>query len=708
MPVPASSHIHTFLNEPIAIQANGADYYGIFGDTGIPGVARYDHAAQILEIGNPRGASTAPIQADDHNNPAVLRLSTGKILTAYSEHPGKCWASLSPNADSVAGTWTETQLYDGSTYYNSYAHLCQTNDSQNTIFWFFREGQTVGSGMPISFRINQADGAGGSWTASASTVKLITQSSQRPYFRIAPSGRRIDILYTNGQPNEVSTNSLYHLYLMVSTDGTQFSAYKADGTLIDTWAITGGTGTVNSTSLPLATSAGTQIYSGSTNRCWIADAQWVSGTLCCCYPVYSTTTNTSDTHLYRRATYDSGAGTWSHEDICYAGDSLTPSTVGRVPHWLYPDSATSGEIYYFPGLCLDPATPDVVYLAKKYGDGDARVQTWTRSGTWSKTADLTGASGNGRLNFRPLPVLGSSPSNILWPSATTYTTYLSYATTAPGTLQTLTLSHTTKESSPVWTSTKAPNGIKAFYLMSEGTGTTVADLSGAYGGTISGGSLTWGSDSYGANLSGFSNSIAIVADSLAASGYFDSGVFPKWIAVLYKSLSSATGQYMAGFGNSGSNTPLFGAVVNNNADNLIGGVYRDASNVQNQVQPTKTRDTAYHTLYVVAETASLLRVFSDGVQLGTPATNTTGSVSFDRFTIGGLRRTSQGSGASGSTISAAYLGSGAVPSPLHLHLDLINGQFLGSFDATAIDLSAVSSSAAVGGTTGAVIINLGR
>ena len=704
MPVPASSHIHTFFNEPIAFRSGDASYFGLFGDTGIVGVGRYDHAKQIYEVGNPRGLSAAPIQVDDHNNPAVIRLHTGKILAAYGEHPGKAWASLSPSADEVTGTWTETQVADGSSLYNSYAHLAQTNDDLNTIWWFFRKGQTTTGGMPVCFRLNQNSGAGGSWQAPVELFTNTNQANQRPYFRMAWTGRRIDICYTDGQPDEANNCSLYHLYVVVSTDGTEFSVYKADGTLVDTWAITGGTGSVNGKTLPLNVSDGTKIYDGSTNEAWVWDVQWVDGTLYCCYPVFSQTTSANDTHLYRRATY-SGTS-WTHEDICYAGDSLTPATVGRVPHWIYPDANTA-QAFYSPGICLDPLVPDRLYLGKKYGDGDVRIQRWDKSGTWSKTADLTGASGNGRVNARPFPVLGDS--NALWFSANPYTTYLSYTTGEPGLVVPLTLSHTSKASTPVWTPAKAPNGTLAMYLIHEGSGTSVADLSGSHGGTITGGSLTWGSDSYGANLSGFSNSIAIVADTLAATGSFDGAVFPKWIAVLFKSLSSATGQYLAGFGNSGSNTPLYGAVVNNNADNLAGGVYRDASNVQNQVHVTRTRDTGYHTLISIAESASIYRAFYDGLQLGT-ATSTTGSVSFDRFTIGGLRRTSQGSGASGCTISAVIVGSGALPSPLHLHLDLINGQFLGSFDAAqgSVNAAGISSSTAVGGTSGAVIINLGR
>jgi hypothetical protein len=679
--VPSPSHIHTWFNEPIAVKSGNATYYGIYTDTGVLGVGRYDHAKQIYEVGHPR-ADLSPIQVDDHNNPAVLPLSNGKILAAYAEHPGKSWAAISNAADSVTGGWTETQLYDGSTYHQSYAHLAQTDDDQKTIWWFFREGVNVSNAMPITFRINQNGGAGGSWTANGSTVKLVANGTQRPYFRIAKSGRRIDILYTDGHPTEVSTNSLYHVYLVVNTAGTQYSLYKGDGTLIDTFPIAGGTGVVNGTTLPISTTTGTKIYDGATSKCWIWDVQWVGGTLYACYPTFSTTTNTDDTHKYRRATYN--GSTWTHEDVCYAGDSLTPSTVGRVPHWIYPDAATSGETRYSPGICLDPNTADRVYLGKKYGDGDVRIQQWDKSGgNWSKTSDLTGASGNGKVNARPFPVQGSSPSQVIWFTANPYTNYTSFTTRQPGLLVPPTLRRLYKPTTPVYAGASAPRGTKAYYLMSEGLGTAVADVTGSYPGTITGGPLTWNQDEYGPSLSGFSSTIAVVADSLASSGFFDGGTFPKWIGILYKSTAATTGQYLVGFGNSGSTNPIFGATVNNSADNQAGGNYRDAANVQNQVSVAKARDLGYHTLLIVAESASSFRAFGDANYLGA-ATNATGAVTFDRFTIGALRRATQGSPASGATISAVVAGSGSYPSPIHIHCDFMSGQFLGTYSLGSV------------------------
>lgn len=93
--LPSNSHSNTWFNEPIAVYRDGYDYYGIYGDTGIVGVAKYDREREFLEIWHPRGKTAAAIQVDDHNHQAVLALHYGKILSAYSEHPGQGWALLS-------------------------------------------------------------------------------------------------------------------------------------------------------------------------------------------------------------------------------------------------------------------------------------------------------------------------------------------------------------------------------------------------------------------------------------------------------------------------------------------------------------------------------------------------------------------------------------------------------------------------------------
>jgi hypothetical protein len=316
------------------------------------------------------------------------------------------------------------------------------------------------------------------------------------------------------------------------------------------------------------------------------------------------------------------------------------------------------------------------------------VQQWGKvAGVWGKTADLTGGASNGFVNARPFSVVGSSPTQVIWWKGL-YTHYSSFSTKVPTLLTPLTLSRRAKPSSPIWTPSRAPVGTKAYYLIREGSGLAVADVTGSYPGTITGGTLPWGVDELGNFLSGFSGTVALVADTLAASGLFDGGVYPKWIAILYKSLTSATGEYLASFGAAAGTNPMFAGVVNNNADNLVGGIIRDTAGANNQGHVTKTRDNGYHTLFVLAESASSFRVYSDSLQV-VAGTNAMGAVTYDKFTIGALRRqAAQSNPATGCIISSVVVGSGSTPSPIHMHCDLVSGQFLGTWAIPTVASSA--------------------
>ena len=665
----SQSHIHTFFTQELAVQSGDFTYFGIYGDDGCPGVAKYDNIKKTIQIGSPR---KVPIDRDDHNNPSVTVLENGKILLCYSNHPGACWAAISKRPHDVT-EWIEYKIYDGVTYNNSYAHTHQTPDAKKTIFWFFRDG--TANTKPIAFRINQSGGDPAGWTPNANIIKLIQNPSNRPYFRVAQDGLRLDICYTDGQPNEATTNSLYHVYLTLDPSGDKFSVYKSDNTLIDTWNISGGTGLVNGKTLPLNVSDGTKIYDGNPNRAWVWDTQWVDGNLYCLYPVFYDSIRSCDVHLYRIARYNGTS--WTSQNICYAGDSSDPTVIGRVPHWIYPDNDIS-QPQYSPGLCLDPNIPNRVFLGKKYGPSDVRIEQWDCiNNVWSKTADITGEFGNGMINARPFPVKNSNPSNIVWWSARKYPSYFSFETDSIQSLIPIELAKTKKETNPVWNPEYAPIGTKAYYLISEGSGNVVRDLAGSFDGAIVG-SVLWGSDVYGPCVSGFSPSSYISIDNLAKSACFDSGSYPKWINLFYKSKSPVLTQYPVAFGNSKGNEPIFGITVNNSATGQVGCNYRDSSNISNQISTPVNVDDNYHSAMIIVESPSNVMLYSDGHYKGS-ATNLLKTVSFDTFNIGLLKRLTNGNAAVGCIISAVQVGTGLVPSPAHLHVDAINGQFAGTW-----------------------------
>lgn len=677
--IPTSNGIWTWFNEPVAAydSTSNSTLAGWVDSAGKVWMGQYWHAYQYYAVIPLRGGNV--LQVDDHVNPAVLPLVNGKFLAAYSVHNGASYAAITNTAGDIRGRMTETALADGSTYVDAYAHLCQTTDSSNTIWWFFRRGSA--NPRPVCFRVNQSGGTGGSWTANASCVNLFRYngSTNRPYFRIYQSGRRIDFAITDGQPSEVSTNSLYHFYMSVSADGTQFSLYKSDDTLIDTWAISGGTGTVNSLTLPLNITDNrfTQVFSGATNKCWVWDIKSVNSSLQILYTTYSTTTNTDDTHKYRRATLSGGS--WSSEDICYAGDSSSPGTVGRVPQWIYPDSATTGEINYSPGICLDPNTTDRVYIGKKYADGDSRISQWDKSGgTWSLTSTL---ASNSKINARPFAVYGRAQTQILWWTANPYTTYASWTSTGVTPLNAYS-SYSTKSSSPTYTSAMKPPGTVGYYLLYESSGAqnaTLADITGLANATIAGGSLTRTAGTYGSEFSGFSSTIAITADSLTGSNRFDSAAgYPRWLAVLFKDTDTTLSQYMAHMGLSTSTQDTLAVDLLPSAGQVDGRLRDHAGTTNGNVSVSATStDGNYHVLMFVSTAANAHALYLDGASVGT-ATGNQGTYTFDRFTIGAIRRNGTQSNPFNGSIVTAIAGIGDYPDPYSLYHDLINGQFAGT------------------------------
>jgi hypothetical protein len=186
----------------------------------------------------------------------------------------------------------------------------------------------------------------------------------------------------------------------------------------------------------------------------------------------------------------------------------------------------------------------------------------------------------------------------------------------------------------------------------------------------------WSTDGLGPYVSaGYSSTVSFRADAVAATNLFNhSAGYPQWVGMLFQSLSATTGQYAVSFGNSGSTNQRFVLYVNNAGDNTVHAALTDNSAVGTGLTLARTRDTNWHTLLFVAYSASLCRLYYDGL-LGGSTTTATSTRTLDRFTIGNPRRTSESNpflGAHGCVV----VGQGAAPSPTFFHADLINGQFL--------------------------------
>ncbi len=659
---PAIAHLNacwTWFNYPRVTASGTAAYYSGISASGVESFCKWDYSGTLLTYGPPSSATT--LAADDHSNPAMLVLADGTVLTAYSEHNGNSWAAKTTGAGQLNSWGAQTAVSTGNS--DAYALLWQAGDTAKTVYWYFRRGL-----QDRLFRTSTNGGA--TWVEFGTSV--IANGTNRPYMLICPNGStRLDFFVSSGQPDEV-TNSLYHFYMTVASNGTR-SYFKSDGTSI------GG-----DAALPLTpgTTNMTLVWDGATRNSWNWDIQIIAGNPVVTFATYTTTTLTNDTHHYHQARWDGAA--WTSEEITQGGAAAT------TPHWLY-----TAQPEYSGGVCQDPNDINVVYASLKYGAADWRVEQWTHTGTfgsgsWSKTADTSGNTST--VNARPICPSGISPTKVMWFEGT-YTTFTSYATrlrASPSFAWRL-----AKAASPSYQSTKAPTGVQAYYLLTEGSGAP-ADLVHAYTTTLVG-SPTWnaaaGGD-FGPYLSGFLTTAYVNIDAMAAamSTAIAAVGYPFWMAVLYRN-TSATAGYSIGLGRAADTVPFWGTTHNDGSvSNVIGNIWRDNAGTNSVDTATISASTAagYHVLVVSKASTTSQTFVLDGVNR-TNASTTTGATSFDRGGMGVLRRSTIALAFPGQ-IHAALMGWGALPDDTSLCLDLLNGNFAGTFGGGSSS-SLVSSSA---------------
>jgi len=642
-PIAGLNGTWTWFNNPRAVYSSvtGKLFYAFVRSTGVISVASLDYNNRIFQYGTPR---TAVLQVDDHVNPAIIVLDNGEVLVAYSVHNGDGFSARSANAYDIR-TWDAPVQVNSGSDDDTYASLMQMGDTAGTCYWFFRRGNPNG---PFNFRTSTD--RGDTW---ASSTEFFRNGSERPYLIAEKTAsNRVDFVSTQGHPNEVTGCSIYHWYMEVAANGTR-SYYKSDGTLIGGDAV-----------LPLEPADVTLVYSGATSESWNWDLAMFNGN-----PVitYATFTDSNEVHHYHQARWSGSA--WESDEI---------TTAGTTPNYLY-----ASEVYYSPGVCLDPNDINSVYVSVKYGAGDFRIEKWSHTGsfpngTWAKVADTSGNTAT--VNARPFCPRGSSPGDVLWWEGT-YTSFTNYFTRIR-----VSPSFPWRKAKPVtpsWTASLAPPGIQAYYLINEGSGTSLDDLANNRDGTFVG-TPAWNvgdSGDFGPYLNGFDTSNYVQINALAAALSAQVTNYPIWIAVLYKTTSTGTtAQNLVGIGNSGTNNPLFQALSNNGGQTVMAGQWRDTAGATSTPSAASagSNDGEFHVLTVSKTALAAANRTVDGVVASSSIT--TGAVTFDRGAIGCLLRAAA-SGAFAGEIHAALVGWGAEPDAYGLALDLLRGQFLGTYNA---------------------------
>lgn len=267
---------------------------------------------------------------DDHNNPALLKMSNGKILACYSRHnQQKQWNWRI--ADSVGKSvyfrlqWGPEQVFKTGAN-TTYCNLMQLADESNRIYNFSRN---IGWNPNIQY----SDDMGQTWQGPFQLIKSGDRST-RPYVKYADNGKdRIDLLYTDGHPRNEPTNSVYHMYYKAG------SFYKSDGTLIKTMA--------QVKEDPMIPTDGTLIYDGTTEgRGWVWDIEYDADSNPVAAFINSADHEVGSDLRYRLARFDSKTQKWQQRQIAFAGTHL------YVP-----------ENHYAGGITIDPDNADTVYIS---------------------------------------------------------------------------------------------------------------------------------------------------------------------------------------------------------------------------------------------------------------------------------------------------------------------------------------------------------
>lgn len=651
------SGIWTWFNDPRSVYDPSTHrlFYAAILNDGTVAVQSWDFTKRLSLFGRPHG--TTVLQIDDHANPALCLLDTGKILAAYSQHNGDSFSCRSTNVGDIR-TWdTEVAVASGAND-DAYAHLVQMGDTAKTVFWFYRRG--AANPRPVRYRTSTDGGA--TWGGD---TDLFDDGTNRPYFKcVKTSGSRIDFVVSTGQPDECA-NSLYHGYITVASDGS-LTFFKTDGTQV--------------TSPPFNPNEFTLVYDGTTNDGWQWDIETIGGTITIAYAVF---TSANTVHTYYQARWNGSA--WQSDAVADGG---------AVPDYLY-----AGEPDYSGGFGLDPNDINTVYVSRMFTATDFRLEKWTHTGTFPTgtwTQDSTIAS-TATINARPYCPRGLSPTTVLWWEGS-YTSYTNYATRLR--MNPTPSWRAAKPTSPVWTSSYAPSGVQAYFLVYEGSGTTLADLTGhGYGGSFTG-SPTWNAGAagnFGPFLSGLGTTAYVNIDTLAAA--INVTGYPVWMVVLFKTTSAGTTQqWSVGIGNSASNNPLFGVIHNNAAATAVATFWRDTANVGSAAGASVSGSNSgeYHVLAGRKLAANNMQAMLDGAKAGNPDTSSTGAVTFNRGAIGCLRRAATSNGFTGE-VHAVIVGWGAEPDPLWLALDLLQGQFAGTFNPDARRVSSIIGDAVSAG-----------
>lgn len=382
--------------DPRAVWFRGRIVAGSVASDGDVTVHDYDPVAK-------KGADlllAGQFEQDDHDNPAFLPLSGGRLLAFYSKHAGReIWMAESDGGAGALrfGPARALKLNVQATRMTyTYPNPQSLSAEKGRIYLFWR-------GMDWKPTFSWSDDQGKTWEPGRVFVQSPgTGPGVRPYMKVAGDGvRRIHFAFTDGHPRDEPTNSIY--YMRYEGGAFRDAAGRVVGRL---------------DGRPVDPKQAGLVYDGKAEnvRAWIWD---VTATKKGDPVIVYTRLPAEDHHVYRYAWWDGRR--WVDRKIVDAGKWF-PQT---------PPGTKELEPHYSGGVCLDPADPRFVYLSRPVG-GRFEIERWfTADGgdTWSHVA-VTGASKHDSV--RPFVVRGDRPGQgpvVMWENASKYRHYTDYRAT---------------------------------------------------------------------------------------------------------------------------------------------------------------------------------------------------------------------------------------------------------------------------------------
>lgn len=257
------------------------------------------------------------LEGDDHNSPAFLALSDGRILTVYAKHGSENQFYIRTSEPNDPKQWGPIRTFVPSQESKiTYSNIYQLTKESGRIYNFFRGLDNEGK---PSYAFSNDSG----YTWATGNI-FIRSPSMRPYVRYASNNiDTIHIFYTEGHPRNFG-NSVYHIFYK---DGW---LHKSDGTPIR--SLTEGLFHPNE---------GTRIFKGDPDHvAWVTDIELnESG-----YPYVAYSVRIRNDHRYRYARWNGNK--WDDNEMAYAGTRLY-----------------AGEGDYTGLVALDPGNPDIVYIS---------------------------------------------------------------------------------------------------------------------------------------------------------------------------------------------------------------------------------------------------------------------------------------------------------------------------------------------------------